>query len=63
MAYTDRGNLFMPLLDDCDAETIDVLGDAGEVESEADAIIHETFDHLGRSLNDESPRDPDDEMY
>lgn len=56
----------MPLIEDCDAETEVVISDAGEVEgaeSEADAIIHETFDHLGRSLNDEIPRDPDDGMY
>ena len=59
-------SLFVPLFEDCDAETEDVLSDAGEVEraeSEAEVIIRETFDHLGRSMDDEVPRDPDDEMY
>ena len=56
----------MPLSEDCDAETEDVISDAGEAEaaeSEAEVIIHDTFDHLGRSPNDEVPRGPDDEMY
>ncbi len=58
--------VYMPLVEDCDAEREDVAGNADEVEkaeSEADVIIRETFDHLGRSMNDEFPRDPDDEMY
>jgi hypothetical protein len=56
----------MPLFEDCEAEIEDVISDAGEVEraeSEVNVVIRETFDHLGRSLNDELPRDPDDEMY
>jgi hypothetical protein len=53
----------MLLLDDCDAESVEVLEEGRETESEVDAIIHETFDHLGRSLKDETPKDPDDEMY
>ncbi len=56
----------MPLFEDGDTEPEDVVSEAGEVEEtepEADVIIRETFDHLGRSLNDEAPRDPDDEMY
>ena len=50
----------MPLIDDCEADAVDVTSDTADIESATSELISEVFDHLGRSFNDESPRDPND---